>query len=376
MRVAIVHDWLIRLGGAERVLIAFHKIFPEASIYTLFYDKEFVSRYLPETKITTSFLQKVPNIKKIHPWLKILMPLAAESLDLSDFDLVISSSHEVSHGLLVKQTTKHICFYHSPSRILWDRSHDYVKDFRERDKGIIKLFLIELGQHFLRLWDQSASKRPDIVLANSNHVAKRIKKYYGREAKVIYPPVEVPGESNSSLARLANYFLIVSQLYPHKNIDLAIEAFKKIPELNLVIIGDGPEKERLVKKAFGFSNIKLLGFVKDEDLSVYYKNCLGYLICNEEDFGISPIEAMSFGKPVLAYKYGGATETILEGKTGEFFDKLKVDDLSRAIELFNEKIKSGYFSLAAIKKHSEKFGFERFKKEILDLVKNLGYDKD
>ena len=383
MKIALVHDWLVRLGGAERVLIAFHKIFPEAPVYTLFYDKEFILRYLPEAKITTSFLQKIPNIKKLHPWLKILMPMAVESLDLSDFDLVISSNHEVSHGVLVKQTAKHICFYHSPSRILWDRSHDYVKDFKKRDKGVVKISLIKLGQHFLRLWDWSASKRPDILLANSNHVAGRIKKYYGRKAKVVYPPIEINPKSeilNSKQIRNPkfqipqNYFLIVSQLYPHKNLDLAIKTFKLLKHLNLVIIGDGPEKKRLGKLIGDSTNVKLLGFVSDEDLPLYYKDCLAYLICNEEDFGISPVEAMSFGKPVLAYKKGGAQESVLEGITGEFFERLEPDNLSEGVELIIEKIKNNQFNSMAIKKHSEKFSFGRFKKEVFDIIKKLGYN--
>ena len=394
MKIALVHDWLVRLGGAERVLIAFHKIFPEAPIYTLFYDKEFVSQYLPKAKISASFLHKVPNIKKLHPWLKILMPFAIESIDLSDFDLIISSSHEFSHGILSKQSAKHICFYHSPSRILWDRTYEYAKDFKERGKGAFKLSLIKLGQHFLRIWDHGASRRPDIVLANSKHVAQRIKKYYGREAQVIYPPVEITASESAhrmAPAQLSfkNYFLIVSQLYPHKNLDLAIEAFKRIPDLNLVIIGDGPEYKNLkikIQQRFPAShgnlrraksklrNVELLGFVSDEDLPVYYKGCLAYLICNEEDFGISPLEAMSFGKPVLAYKKGGVQESVLEGKTGEFFDKLEPGSLSEAAELINEKIKSGHFNEMAIKKHSEKFSFERFKKEVFDIIKSLGYN--
>ncbi|OHB17149.1 MAG: hypothetical protein A2913_02180 [Parcubacteria group bacterium RIFCSPLOWO2_01_FULL_40_65] len=375
MKIVLVHDWLVRLGGAERVLIAFHKIFPEAPIYTLFYDEKFTSRYLPKAKIIPSFLQKIPNIKKFHPWFKILMPIAVESLDLSGFDLIISSSHEFSHGVLTKQKIRHICYYHSPSRILWDRAHDYAEDFKERKKSYFKLFLIKLGQHFLRLWDYSAGKRPDIVLVNSKYVAERIKKYYGREAEVVYPPVEIGQQLTTyNLQREAKgYFLIVSQLYPHKNLDLAINAFKKNPELDLVIIGDGPERKRLGEKAFGFSNIKLLGFIQDEELPAHYENCLGYLICNEEDFGISPIEAMSFGKPVLAYNKGGATETVLEGITGEFFEKLEPDNLAEAVKLISEKIKNGHFSPAAIKKHSEKFGFEKFKKEVLNITENLVY---
>lgn len=377
MRIALVHDWLTRLGGAERVLIALHKIFPEAPIYSLFYDKKFVSEYLPEAKIIPSFLQKIPNIKKLHPWFKILMPAAAESLDLSGFDLVISSSHEVSHGVLTKQQARHICFYHSPSRILWDRTHEYAGDFKDRGKAGFKLILIRLGQHFLRLWDWSAGQRPDIAVANSKHVAERIKKYYGREAKVVYPPVEIRAVREHSVHEeplglfAQNYFLIVSQLYPHKNIDLAIEAFKNLPEFNLVIIGDGPEYKNLKIKSqkSKLKNVKLLGFVPDRELPYYYQNCSVYLICNEEDFGISPIEAMSFGKPVLAYKKGGATETVLAGVTGEFFDEPKADNLSGAVRLISKKIENHHYSDMIIRKHSEKFGFERFKKEMLDLVK-------
>ncbi len=381
------------------MLISLHKIFPEAPIYALFYDKKFIFQYLPKAKVISSFLQKIPNIKKIHPWFKILMPVAAESLDLTGFDMIISSSHEVSHGVLTKQHAKHICFYHSPSRILWDRTHEYLEDFKKRGRGGFKLFLIKLGQHFLRLWDWSAGQRPDIVVANSKHVAERIKKYYGREAKVIYPPVEINPKheirnpkqiqnpkfktvSNfdiriSNLQSKNNYFLIVCQLYPHKNIDLAIEAFKNLPELNLVIVGDGPEKNNLKFKIQNLKlrNVKLLGFVPDEELPYYYQNCLAYLICNEEDFGISPIEAMSLGKPVLAYKKGGAAETVLEGVTGEFFDEPKADNLSRAARSISKKIENDYYSDTTIKKHSEKFGFERFKKEMLDLVENLRYTK-
>ncbi|MEK7536956.1 MAG: glycosyltransferase [Patescibacteria group bacterium] len=376
MKIALVHDWLTHLGGAERVLIALHKISPEAPIYTLFYDKKFASEYLPRAKIIPSFLQKIPNIKKLHPWFKVLMPLVVESFDLSEFDLVISSNHEFSHGILVKQDSKHICYYHSPSRILWDRTHEYVRDFKERGRSGFKLSLIKLGQHLLRLSDWSAGQRPDIVIANSNHVAERIKKYYGREVRVIYPPVNTIANRQSLIAnfKFQNYFLIVSQLYPHKNIDLAVETFKNLPEFNLIIAGEGPEKKHLKKLVGESGNIKLVSFVPDEELSFYYQNCLAYLICNEEDFGISPIEAMSFGKPVLAYNAGGATETVLEGITGEFFYKLKQDELAEAIKSIDRKIRDGRYNKEAIGKYSKKFSFERFKKEILDILGDLKYN--
>jgi len=373
MKIALVHDWLVNLGGAERVIIALHEIFPEAPVYTLFYDRKFTSRYFPKARIKTSFLQKIPGIAKLHPWFKILMPMAAESFDLGGFDLVISSSHEFSHGILSKPGTRHIAYYHSPSRLIWDRAHAWLDDFKKRNGAGFKVFLIMAGQHFLRLWDYPAAKRPDIAVANSWHVVERIKKYYGREARVIYPPVKVPGESNSALTRFANYFLIVSQLYPHKNIDLVVEAFKKMPELNLVVLGRGPERKKLLKAAKGFKNINFLGFVPDEKIGDYYQNCRGYIISNEEDFGISPVEAMFFGKPVLAHRSGGAKETVSEGITGKFFDGLDPESLARAVRSFNEEISAGRYDPEKIKKHAEKFGLENFKKEILDIIGSLAY---
>ena len=414
MKVALVHDWLLKLGGAERVLIALHRIFPEAPIHTLFYDKSFSGRYLGKAEIRPSFLQKIPNIKKLHPWFKFLMPSAAESFDFSRFDLVISSSHEFVHGVITRPETKLISYYHSPSRLLWDRSHDYLRDFRKRNPEPLKLALIRIGQHFLRLWDWPAARRPNVMVANSKHVAERIKKYYGRDAKVIYPPVEVPRGSNSSRsfslvqrlaprasaflpllrqgfggdhakkaaesarrtapARLTNdaYFLIVSQLYPHKNLDLAVQTFKKLPEFDLVIIGQGPERKRLQKMIGESGNIKLSGFVPDEELPNYYENCLAYLICNEEDFGISSVEAMFFGKPVLALRKGGSTESVIKGETGEFFDREDEESLKEGVNLIHGKIKKRHYDSQKISKHAENFGFERFKKEMLEIVNEMG----
>ena len=371
----MVHDWLLRLGGAERVLIALHRIFPEAPIYTLFYDKKFTGRQLFGAKIVPSFLQKVPNIKKTYPWFKFLMPMAVESLDFSGFDLVISSSHEAAHGIIVKPGTKHMAYYHSPSRLLWDRAHDYLEDFRKRKNDPVKLSLIRVGQHFLRLWDWSASRRPDIMVANSKHVAERINKYYGREARVVYPPVEIRVASGSAhrttLTRRTGYFLIVSQLYPHKNIELAIKTFKNLPEFDLVVIGQGPEKRWLQKLIVESGNIKLLGFVPDEELPGYYENCLAYLICNEEDFGISPVEAMFFGKPVLALRKGGSIESVIEGETGEFFNEETVEDLASAARFIHGNAKAGRYDTKKMIKHAESFGFDRFKKEILEIVNEM-----
>lgn len=373
-KIALVHDWLINIGGAERVLISFHNIFPEAPIYTLFYNKNFVSKYLPKARIIPSFLQKIPKIQKLYPWFKILMPLAIESLNLKNFDLVISSSHEFAHGVLLKQNTKHICYYYSPSRLLWDRTNEYAEEFKKRGKGMFKILLIKLGQHFLRLWDWSVSQRIDLLIADSKHVARRIKKFYNKKAIVIYPPVNINQDNivfDESIKITGDYFLIVAQLYPHKNIDIAIEAFKKLTNFNLVIIGQGPEKKFLKSKISNFKNIKLLGFVPDERLPFYYKNSLAYILPNEEDFGITPIEAMLFGKPVLALKKGGALETVIEGVNGEFFEEATPESLVEGIRKIYSKVKSGYFSPVLIKKTAQRFSEERFKQEIMNLVSSL-----
>lgn len=374
LRLALVHDWLLKLGGAERVLISLHKIFPEAPIFTLFFNKEFIKKYLPKANLIPSFLQRIPGIEKIYPWLKITMPSAVESFKLDGYDYIISSSHEFAHGILTKPGTKHICYYHSPSRLLWDRAHNYIKDFQKKRTDHNKINLIRIGQHFLRLWDWSAAQRVDIPIANSGYVAKRIKKYYGKNAKIIYPPLTkfkskfTQGQFFKPVFKPNPYFLIVSRLYPYKNIDIAIEAFKKIKKLNLIIIGQGPEYKHLKSLASGFRNIKMLGFVKDRELEYYYKNCLSYIICNEEDFGLSPIEAMSFGKPVLALKKGGALESVVEGLTGEFFDKPNSEELAKGINIIYNKIKNNYYSPLVIKKYAERFNEIKFQEQIKSLI--------
>ena len=254
MKLALVHDWLNTLGGAERVLIELHEIFPDAPIYTLFYDKNFVETYLPNTEIRPSFLQKFPLITNHYKLFAILMPSAIESFDLSDFDLVISSSVFFSKGLILRPKTKHICYCYSPTRQLWDLHATYNPQLTTNN------FPAKLAQHLLRLWDRQAADRVDEFIAISKVVRSRIQKYYKKDAKVIYPPISFPTESElrnressisqSNLKNLRaigaphNFYLIVSRLYPHKNIDIAIEAFAKL-NLPLVIIGDGPEKKKL-----------------------------------------------------------------------------------------------------------------------------------
>ena len=363
MKIALVHDWLTGLSGAERVLLELHRIFPEAPIYTLFQNKKFTSQYFSNTAIRSSFLQKIPGITKNYKYFFFLMPTAIESFDLSDFDLVISSSAIFSKGLIVKPKTKHICYCYSPTRQLWDLGSIHNSEFK---------IMNSIAKHFLRIWDRQASDRVDEYVAISEHVRKRIQKYYRRDAKMVYPPVAIQNSKikiknyNSKLKILEkNYYLMVSRLYEHKNIDIAIEAFAKLG-LPLIIIGDGPLYSKLKSQTSKVKNIELLGFISDEYLSYFYQNCKAFLMPQEEDFGITPIEAMSFGKPVLALRRGGAIETIIEGATGEFFDDPIPEALADGVRRLNENYKN--YNPEFIKSHTEKFSSEKFRENILHLL--------
>jgi glycosyltransferase involved in cell wall biosynthesis len=357
MRLALVHDWLKNISGAERVLIELHHIFPDAPIYTLFYDKQFIRQWLPSADIRPSFLQKIPFITKLYPLFGWLMPTAIESFDLSEFDKVLSSSAIFSKGLVLKPSTKHICYCYSPSRFLWDWHAEYVKD---KSTSWPALFY----QHFLRLWDRASADRVDQFVAISKTVQQRIKKYYRRDSVVIYPPVRLASSQTHGLrARSNNFYLIVSRLHKYKNIDIAIEAFNKLG-YSLVIIGDGPDRGRLRKMAA--KNITFLGEQDDTVLTEYYSACRAFIMSQEEDFGLTPIEAMSFGKPVVALRRGGALETILEGQTGEFFDDPIPEALADALRRLNENYSS--YNPETIKSQASLFGLDRFKSLITALV--------
>jgi len=374
MKIALVHDWLVNLSGAERVLSELHKIFPEAPIYILFGDKKFVREYLPDAYVQPSFLQLIPGITKLYRKFLFLMPIAIESFDLSGYDVVISSSAVFSKGLVLKPKTRHICYCYSPTRQIWDLNTIQNSKFKIQNS---------IGGHFLRLWDRHASDRVDEFIAISEHVRQRIRKYYRRDAVTIYPPISLtrgpaathpqgapqsaPWGSPSRVTPRSSYYLIVSRLYKHKNIDVAIEAFNKL-NLPLLIIGTGPEKEKLKNKIEKGKDIKLLGFISDEELPDYYQNCRAFIMPQEEDFGLTPIEAMSYGKPVLALRKGGAIETIIENKTGEFFDDPIPEALADGVRRLNEnysKYDSGF-----INQHVQKFSADKFCKEITELVYN------
>ena len=348
-KIALVHDWLTGLGGAERVLHELHEMFPDAPVYTLFASKRFVAEFLPTAKVHTSFLQKLPLITRNYRFWAPLMPLAIESFDLSDYDLVISSSVLFSKGLIVRPKTKHICYCYSPARPLWDRSSEY-------GKGL-------LSRHFWRIWDRQASDRVDEFVSISKTIQERIKKYYGKDSRIIYPPLTLNVQAKEDAPEPNAYYLIVSRLFPNKNIEIALDVFTKL-NYPLVIIGDGPLRDKL--ESLAGKNIKFLGQRNDTTIATYYRHCRALIMPQEEDFGLTPVEAMSFGKPVIALRKGGAVETIVEGVTGEFFDDPIPEALADGLRRLNENYDN--YDEKIIMEQAKKFSRDKFRSEIMSLL--------
>lgn len=355
----MVHDWLTEVGGAEKVLRTLHEIFPMAPVYVLCHNKKFTDKFLPNAEIRVSKYQNLfKNIlgrKFIVPFL----PLAAESLDLSEFDVVISTA-PFAKGLILKPGAVHINYCNSPTRQFWDWQSEH-----KNEKHISPLWMVMLFQHLLRLWDRHSSTRVDRYIANSKNVATRIKKYYKRDSTVIYPPVENTGALSSNDKPIdSGYFLIVSRLFPHKNVGLAVHAFNKLG-WPLIIIGDGPEYHDL--KKISERNVSFLGWQSDGHVQEYLKNCLAFILPQEEDFGMAPIEAMNYGKPVLALKRGGALEYMIEGVNGEYFDEpyeeMLADGARRLMENYD------HYEPEEIKKTAGRYSRGRFESELREFIK-------
>lgn len=356
MKIALVHDYLVQYGGAERVLEAFAELFPYAPIYTLLHDKDAMHGQFADKRIYTSFLQRLPFSRKRHRFYPPLMPLAIEEFDFSKYDIVLSDSSSYAKGILTRPETLHICYMHTPMRYAWDDCQKYTQDF-----GFPKMIkkLVPFFMSPIRLWDKASAERVDLFLANSQFVAKRIKKYYHKEARVIHPPVNV---NRFSIApKQGDYFLMVGRLIAYKRHDIAIEAFNRLG-LPLKIIGRGPEGERL-KKLAG-PNIEFLGRVSEEELPKYYAECRGFIFPQEEDFGIVAIEAMASGRPLIAFRGGDIVEHLEEGKMGEFFDEQTPEAIVQAVKRFDEK----KYQPEYIRNKSLSFDKERFKATIKDYV--------
>ena len=323
MKVALVHDHLAQTGGAEKVLKVFADIFPEATIYTLLADKVKTDTYLEGRRIDTSVIQKLPGGVNHYKWYLPLMPMAVEFFDLSEYDLVISDTSSFAKGVITLPDVPHICYCHTPTRYLWSDAHSYLNELKYNKwlKKIIARVLVKLRQ-----WDFLAASRVDYFVANSRTVAKRISKYYRRESQVIYPPVETDN------------FLAGCRLVPYKRIDLVVEAFKELgPDYRLKVFGDGLDLSRLKKIAGEAENIEFLGRVSDDQKAVYYSRAQAFINPQEEDFGITPLESMASGRPVIAYRKGGATETVKEGETGIFFDEQTPASLVAAVKSFRSE---------------------------------------
>ena len=338
MRVAIVHHWLISRAGGERVFDAIASIFPTADIFTLFLDKQNLPPSLHKRKITTSFLDRIPIAQKAHRHFLPFYPLAVEMLDLSGYDLVITSDSGPMKGVLTDPHSTHICYCHSPMRYLWDGYSAYF-----RSMSPLAQTIFGIASHYVRNWDYSAAQRVDHFIANSHYVAGRIRKYYRRESTIIYPPVNT---SQSYLAgKHENYYLAVGRLVAYKRTDILIDACSKLGR-KLLVVGDGPERRKLERHSA--KNVEFLGELADSELGKVYAQCRALLFAADEDFGMVPLEAQSYGRPVIAFGKGGSLETVVgtytpidqqraggdPAMTGVFFEEQTVDSLARAILAF------------------------------------------
>jgi glycosyltransferase involved in cell wall biosynthesis len=362
MKVALVHDFLNQVGGAEKVLQVFHELYPKAPIFTITYDRSETGKTFDSMDIRTSFIQRLPGGPKRYKWYLAWMPAAIEQFDLSSYDIVLSDCSAYSKGVVTKPKTLHVCYCHSPTRYLWSDTHAYTEELKQ--PSIIKRALpIILNR--IRVWDRLASERVDEFIANSDNVASRIKKYYNRESAVIYPPVETKKFKTSE--KIGDYYLTVSRLRPYKRVDLAIEAFNAL-EFPLKVVGTGEEYKKLRKLAK--KNIEFLGPASDEEKNKLLASCIAFIHPQEEDFGIAAVEAMAAGRPVVAYRKGGALETVKEGITGEFFEDQTPWSLVDAVREF----KPEKYDSQKIRELALNFDISIFKREIKKFVDEV-YEK-
>lgn len=370
LKVAIVADWLTTPGGAEKVLESFVKVFPQAEFFTSVYIPE-KFEFLKKQKVNTTYLQKFPKkIRKRHQLLFPFLPKAMETLNCNDFDLVISSSTFVAKAVITDENTPHICYCHTPTRYFWDEWQYFMKE------GLnIPNFLRKFKNFFpnmftkMRPWDFISAQRPDAYIGNSEYVVGRIKKFYRREAQLLRPPVDYERFLVGKNEKKSDYYVAVGRLIPYKKFDLLVKAFKQIPNKKLKIAGRGPEMEYLQTLAQGHDNIEFLGFVSDEDLPKIVGRAKAYLFPQNEDAGITPMEALCTGTPVIALKKGGALGMIHEGENGIFFPEQTPESLIEAIEQFEQQEKS--FNREKIALNMEKYSAQNFEKNFEEIVEKF-----
>ncbi len=357
MKVALVHDYLNQMGGAERVVLALHEMFPDAPLFTTIYDPRRVDAQFRRMDIRTTFMQRFPLVARYHQPYLPFYPTAIETLDLRGFDLVLSSSSAFAKGVITRPETTHICYCHTPMRWCWNYN-EYV----EREKlGALPRALLPYLITRMRLWDQTTAARVDHFIANSPVVAERIRKYYRRDAIVIPPPVDAQRFSFDAAAQPEDYFLVVSRLIPYKRVDLAVQACNRL-KLPLIVIGSGRQKEALQKMAG--PTIRFMGHLSDQEVLHYFSHCRALLFTNEDDFGVTPLEAQASGRPVIAYGAGGALTSVVEGVTGAFFREQTVESLAETLASFDER---GY-DPQIIRDHALEFDTPRFRRRMLQFI--------
>lgn len=365
MKIAIIHDFLIKLGGAEKVLQVMHNIFPDAPIYTLIYKAQEAKDVFEKSdyKIITSTLQKKSEYLKKHSRLLInYFPRAIEEFNLSEFDVVISCSNSFAHGVITKPSTLHICYCYSPTRYLWDWHHQYCLE-RNIGRSLISIKVRALLSN-IRIWDYCAASRVDKWLAISKTVESRINKYYRVNSDVIYPPVDIDLIKPNGLPP-EDFYLIVSRLSAYKKVDIAVEAFNQ-NGLKLVVVGEGGDSARLKKTAK--TNIVFMGFQSDKRVIELMQKCKALIFPGEEDFGLTPVEAMAAGRPVVAFGRGGVTETVLSGMTGEFFEDETAESLNAALSKLNQNYQN--YTPQKCAKRAVDFALTKFKQDFKNYIIN------
>lgn len=352
LKTAIVHEWLVNYAGSERCVESFTNIWSDAPVYSLvdFLNDEQRSIILKGKKAKTSFIQHLPYAKTKHRYYLPLFPRAVETFNLSDFDVVVSSSHAVAKGVKTNKKQLHISYCYSPMRYAWDNADEYLTGFKG---SVAKLFI-----KYLRRWDLKSSKNPDYIVAISEHIRDKVKRIYNRDADVIYPPVDT--DKFQLEVNKADYYLAASRLVPYKKIDLIVDAFAKMLDKKLIVIGSGPEKEKILSKAT--PNVDVVGYQDFESLKSYLQKAKAFVFAAEEDFGIVVVEAMACGTPVIAFGTGGAAETVIDGVTGILFPEQTVDSIVEAVKRFD--VISHSMNYKEIRYHSEKFSRQTFEQNI------------
>jgi glycosyltransferase involved in cell wall biosynthesis len=359
VKTAIVHDWIPLMGGAEKVLEEIHRSYP-SDIFTLMKNNDAIDgTYFSDCNIKTSFIQNLPFAKTKYRSYLPFFPMAVEQFNLTAYDVVISSSYAVAKGALTNSNQLHICYCHSPIRYAWDMYQQYLieANLKKGISGVLAKFIL----HYIRLWDVSTVNRVDHFIANSNYIAKRIRKIYNRDAFVIYPPVDV--DRFNIQPNKEEFYFTASRMVPYKRIDLIVEAFSKMPDKKLIVIGDGPDYNKIKIKAG--HNITLLGYQPFEVLKDHMQRAKAFVFAAEEDFGITPVEAQACGTPIIAFGRGGTLETVMPN-TGVFFYKQDCISIINAVQEFESR--STDFDSVVIRRNAERFSRQNFSEKMQAFV--------